>query len=113
MQVSSVMDSTTYSATSAMQTTLPITSFASCLAEASGSTSKSDDSGLQEFMRYAKETPAQRMFDSWLGRQNISMEQYNSMSAADKQKLVDQFEAEMKQKLKSEMAGSGATTAAS
>jgi hypothetical protein len=72
----------------------------------SGKASSSDpggDEALQEFMSYAKETPAQRMFDSWLQDQNITKQQYDAMTPAEKQKLMNEFEAQMKQKLHNEM----------
>jgi hypothetical protein len=80
---------------------------------ASGSSSSSDASGddaVEEFMRYAKETPAQRMFDSWLSSQNITMAQYNAMTPAEQQKLVTEFETQMKTRLHNEMNGSLAMT---
>jgi hypothetical protein len=50
------------------------------------------------------------MFDSWLHSQNITEQQYDAMTPAEKQKLVDQFEAQMKQKLGAEVTGlSGAS----
>jgi hypothetical protein len=63
----------------------------------------SSNNALQEFMKYAKETPEQRMFDSWLKSQNISEQQFKAMTPEQKQKLVDQFETQSKAKLKSEM----------
>ena len=69
----------------------------------SSSQTTSGESGLQEFMQYAKETPAQRMFDSWLKGQGVTEQQFNAMTPAEKQKLVDQFEAQTKTKMKSEM----------
>lgn len=64
------------------------------------------DSGFdatKAFMDYANETPAQRMFDSWLGTQHVTKEEYNSMSDADKQKLVDKFEEYMKEKMREKL----------
>jgi hypothetical protein len=99
-------------------------SFASFFQDASSSSSgsavsgaaSSDDPGgdeaLQEFMSYAKETPAQRMFDSWLQGQNITEQQYNAMTPAEKQKLTNEFEAQMKEKLHSEEGASLALAAA-
>jgi hypothetical protein len=74
-------------------------------------TSSSED-GVQEFMNYAKETPAQRMFDSWLESQNMTMDQYNAMSPAEKQKILTEFEIQMKQKLRSEFSSASTSIAA-
>lgn len=76
----------------------------------SSSSSTSDTSGLTAFLEYARETPEQRMFDSWLGNQGITKSQYNAMSAEEKQKLTTQFEQIEKAKFKEEM---GTNTAAS
>ncbi len=62
----------------------------------------SDDTAVQEFMNYAKETPAQRMFNDWLSSQNITEQQYAAMTPAQQQKLVEKFEAQMKQELSGE-----------
>jgi hypothetical protein len=80
----------------------------------SGSTSKASGSdALQAFMRYAKETPAQRMFDNWLQGQGVTQEQFNAMTPAQKQKLVNEFETQMKAKLGSETRASLAAATAS
>jgi hypothetical protein len=50
-------------------------------------------------MAYAKETPGERIFDSWLSSQHITMDQYNAMTPSEKQKIMDEFESYEKQKL--------------
>ena len=109
MQVASIMDSSTVGATSSFQKTNATSSFANSFLQA---TSDSEN-GLDEFMQYAKETPAQRMFDSWLGGQNISMKQFQAMSPDAQQKLVQEFDLQLKEKLQSEMGTSGAAAAPS
>jgi len=118
MQVSSILDSSISADATAVQTgkKSSTSSFASIFAHASSqaSTTKavsSDDSGFADFMRYAKETPAQRMFDTWLSSQNISMDQYNAMSSAEKGKITQEFEQYMKEKMKSEITGGANGTA--
>lgn len=83
-------------------------SFGSYLAAASDS----DDNAVQEFMDYAKETPAQRMFSNWLGSHNITQQQFDAMTPAQQQALVDQFKQQMEQSLdgKSLAAVNAATT---
>jgi hypothetical protein len=122
MDVSSVQSNSTDSAFVSQKSNKATSSFASFFQDASGSGSavsgaaSSDDPGgdeaLQEFMRYAKETPAQRMFDSWLKSQNISEQQYQSMTPAEKQKLINEFEVQMKEKLHNEMSASLSLAAA-
>jgi len=124
MQISSLLDNAYLDSSSIADSTATQTgknsstsSFASHFTHASSQTgtakaASSDDSGLQEFLRYAKETPAQRMFDSWLGSQNITMDQYNAMSAAEKEKLTQQFEQYMKETMKKDIAGTSNTAAA-
>jgi hypothetical protein len=84
-------------------------SFQDCLAAAqngtSGSTAAPRTAGtgngaVQDFLSYMHETPGQRMFDSWLGSQHISKEQFAAMSPADKQKLVERFRRELEEKMK-------------
>jgi len=116
MQISDILDSSTYAASSTQQESKTASSFASCFLDAQDSTSASSstsssastssmssgDKALQEFMRYAKETPAERMFDSWLSSQNISEKQYNAMTPAQQQALHQKFEQQLEQKLKDE-----------
>ena len=126
MDIASITSSSTDTtlATSAAQTKSKVTSsFKSYLLDATDSSSAtasstdassdaSSESGLEEFMRYAKETPAQRIFDSWLGSKNMTVDQYNAMTPAEKQKLTDEFEAQMKAKLGSEATASATAVAA-
>jgi len=119
MQVSSVLDSSISADASAVQTDRKgsTSAFASIFAHASNQASitqapSSEENGLTEFMRYAKETPAQRMFDSWLTSQNISMDQYNAMSTAEKAKITQEFEQYISEKMKSEITGGANGTAA-
>lgn len=50
-------------------------------------------------MSYAKETPEQRMFDSWLKSHNISQGEYNSMTTDQQQALKNEFQVEMRAKM--------------
>jgi len=79
------------------------------------------DSAVQDFLDYAKETPAQRMFDNWLSSQNITMSQYNAMPPAEQAKLVAAYQEYIKEHMYDALVGTGtagttaatATTAAS
>jgi hypothetical protein len=122
MDIASILSSTTDTGlgTSVAQTQSTVaSSFESYFLDATDSSSETDissettsstdassdassESGLEEFMQYAKETPAQRFFDSWLSSQNITEDQYNAMPSTEKQKLMDEFETQMKAKLNSE-----------
>jgi hypothetical protein len=119
MDIASILSNSTDTSltTSAVQKeSKAASSFENYLLEASdtssdttSSTSTSDtssNSGLEEFMQYAKETPAQRIFDSWLSSQKITEDQYNAMTPAEKQTIMDKFEAQMKSKLGSETTAS-------
>lgn len=76
----------------------------------------SSNSALAEVKNYFKESPAQRMQDDWLSQHGITEAQFNSMSPADKQKIVDQMrqdiQAKMKQKLGSANGASAGTVGA-
>jgi predicted amidohydrolase len=58
---------------------------------------------VKEFMEYASETPAQRLFDTWLKSEGISKDDYNAMSAVEKQQVLDKFQEYIKAKLRGEM----------
>lgn len=63
---------------------------------ASGAESKS------EFLRYASETPEQRMFDNWLSSQGISQDQYKALGVKQQQALHEKFEEQMRDKITSD-----------
>jgi hypothetical protein len=78
---------------------------------ASSSSSLSDvtsssNNAVKEFMDYASETPAQRMFDNWLKSEGISKDDYNAMTPQEKQKVLDKFQEYIKTKLRGEMTDS-------
>jgi hypothetical protein len=120
MQISSVLNSSANADAVTYQDSQTSSSFASCFLNASDSSTGSDstvsdsdssDSAIEEFMAYAKETPAERMFDNWLGSQHMTMAQYNSMTTAQKQAITNEYNAYMKQELNSQVAGLSSTTA--
>jgi hypothetical protein len=101
MQVSGVQDSSIYTTSSSQQqaaTTSSTSSFASHFSTAASS----GDDIVQEFMKYASETPEQRMFDNWLSSQNVSEQQYDAMTPAQQQALIDKFEEQLKAHLQSQ-----------
>jgi hypothetical protein len=125
MDIASILNNSTDTslATSAVQKgSKTASSFADYLLDVSDTSSDttssastsdaSSESGLEEFMQYASETPAQRIFDSWLSSQKITEDQYNAMTPAEKQTIMDKFEAQMKAKLGSETTTSLTTSIA-
>jgi hypothetical protein len=46
----------------------------------------------QQFLQYAEETPAQRLFDSMLGQLGITEDQFKAMSPADQQKVTEKIQ---------------------
>ena len=124
MQISSILDGTYLDSTSLADPNASKTnkdnspsSFASHFAQASSQTGldkadSSGDSGLEQFLQYAKETPAQRMFDSWLSSQHITMDQCNAMSTSAKEKLTQQFDQYLKETLQGNVAGTSNASAA-
>lgn len=119
MEISSILDSSIDTTSVSQKENKTASSFDGYFLDASASSTSgsvsgdpSGDDAVEEFMHYAKETPAERMFDNWLHSQNITEQQYDAMTPAEKQKLVDQFETQMKQKLGAEVTGlSGASVA--
>jgi hypothetical protein len=109
MDVAALQHHTTLSTSPFQQTTSNPADFGNSFMDAVGN----DDDGTQQFMDYAKETPAQRMFDNWLEGQHISQSEYDSMTQAQKQKLIDQYQLQLKQEMMGGMGGSTAGLAAS
>lgn len=66
--------------------------------------------GKSEFLRYASETPEQRMFDNWLNSQGVSQDQYKALSPQQQQALHDKFEEQMRDKLTSDATAKLAST---
>jgi len=56
-------------------------------------------SGVQAFMDYMKETPAQQMFTSFLGSQHISQSEYDAMTPKQQEALMQKFEQQLKLKM--------------
>jgi ABC-type transporter MlaC component len=77
------------------------------------SAQNSNDDAVQEFLNYAKETPAQRMFDSWLGSQHITPEEFASMSPEQQQALMNKFKEQIKQKLENGLSVSSSSATVS
>ncbi|MDR3435721.1 hypothetical protein [Telmatospirillum sp.] len=135
MQVSGLFGNQTYSATSAQTANKKTSSFQDYLSAAqSGTTTGSKTAGtsagtagtgsgdstatssdssndaVQEFWAYMKETPEQRMFDSWLGSQHITKAEYAALSPADQKKLMDEFRRELEQKIKEKLGATSGST---
>jgi predicted flavoprotein YhiN len=72
--------------------------------------SSSGDSTVQDFLDYMKESPAQRMFDNFLSAHHISKEEWNAMTPAQKQKIIDEFKHEMEDKMKQKLGANTATS---
>lgn len=54
---------------------------------------------VKAFTDYMNKTPAQQMQDAWLQQHGITQDQFNAMSPADKQKLLDEMKRELQQKM--------------
>jgi hypothetical protein len=63
----------------------------------------SDDDIIQQFEAYIKESPAARMEDDWLRAHGITKEQFDHMSADQKQKITDEMKQDIERKLKEKM----------
>jgi hypothetical protein len=57
------------------------------------------EDGVQQFMDYMKETPAQRLFTSFLNSHHITQSQFDAMSPKQQQALTQQFEQQLKQQM--------------
>jgi len=64
------------------------------------STKKPDSAAATNFLDYMKQTPAQRWQAAWLSQHNITQQQFDAMSAEEKQKLINQMKQEMEAKMK-------------
>lgn len=66
-------------------------------------TSSSEDSTVQEFEAFLKETPAERMADTWLQAHHITKAEFKAMSpeqqAAIKQQMATDIQNEIKRKV--------------
>lgn len=71
-----------------------ISNLAEDTASISSSKSKNtstDNSVVQQFLEYGKETPAQQMFSNWLGSQNMTLDQFNALSQSEKDKVLEKY----------------------
>ena len=57
------------------------------------------EDGVQQFMDYMKETPAQRLFTSFLNSHHITQSQFDAMSPKQQEALTQQFEQQLKQQM--------------
>lgn len=60
-----------------------------------------DDVG--DFLKFLHESPAERMQDEWLRAHGITKAQFDKMSAAEKQKIIDEMKRDIEAKLKKDM----------
>jgi hypothetical protein len=61
--------------------------------------SSQDDSIVQQFLQFAKMTPAQRMFAQMLNKLGISQDEFNAMSPAEQQKVEQKIQQMIKQQV--------------
>jgi hypothetical protein len=66
--------------------------------QAATTTTASDP--VQEFRNYMKETPAQRLEDSWLAAHHLTRQQYEAMSPQERQAIQQQMASELKEQVK-------------
>jgi hypothetical protein len=107
MHIPGIQNHSAFAASSSQPTNSNTPPFAGSFLDAASS----GGDAVEQFLDYAKETPAQRMFDSFLQNQHISKDQYNSMTQAEKQKLIDEFKLELKAKMNGGLGGSTASAA--
>jgi hypothetical protein len=69
----------------------------------SPSSSKAEDDAITKFTNYMKETPAERMQDTWLQAHGITRQQFDAMSPEEKQKIVDEMKQDIENKIKQKM----------
>jgi hypothetical protein len=55
---------------------------------------------VQEFRNYMKETPAQRLEDSWLAAHHLTRQQYEAMSPQEREGIQKQMATELKEQVK-------------
>ena len=58
---------------------------------------------VKNFESFLKESPAQQMQDEWLQAHGITKEQFDQMSAADKQKVITEMKQDIETQLKKKM----------
>ena len=61
--------------------------------------SSEDDSIVQQFLQFAKMTPAQRLFAQMLNKLGISQDEFNAMSPAEQQKVEQKIQQMIKQQV--------------
>ncbi len=82
---------------------VPGDAFSAALAKAVGnvaSTTRSDKDPVKEFLDYMNMSPGERMLYAWLKQKGISKEEFDSMPAEKKQKLIDEMKREIEMKVK-------------
>lgn len=55
---------------------------------------------VQEFRNYMKETPAQRLEDTWLAAHHLTRQQYEAMSPQERDGIQKQMASELKEQVK-------------
>lgn len=71
-------------------------------ADTVASIAESKYDAVQEFRDYMKMTPGERMQYAWLKQHGISKEEFDSMPADEKQKLMEQMKREIEEKIKAD-----------
>ena len=87
------------SATSGVSAASSISSFSLPQSANLAPPSDQDDSIVQQFLQFAKMTPAQRMFAQMLNKLGISQDQFNAMSPAEQQKVEQKIQQMIKQQV--------------
>ena len=105
MQIHGVQNFSTYNQPLTQQADNDASTFGAAFLSASDSTG----SAVSDFLNYAKETPAQRIFDNWLGGQHVTMDQYNALTDPEKQKLVEKYREQLQHELTGGMNGTVGT----
>lgn len=104
MQITGVINKTSYADFSTeKQSNSNTVSFGEYLSAATAQQAEQAEDPIQAFLNYASETPAQRMLDSWLKTQNMTIEQFNALPSEEQKAILEKFKQAMKDKMNREM----------
>jgi hypothetical protein len=66
-------------------------------------TANASDSAVQDFLNYAKESPAQRMVDDWLKAHGLTKEELDKMPPDKREAIEKQMAADIKKQIEEQM----------
>jgi ABC-type transporter MlaC component len=77
----------------------PFATQSSSSPNANSADTSSANTAVQQFLEYAKMTPAERLHAQMLGRLGLTEDQFKAMSPADQQKIEDKIREMIKQQV--------------